>query len=429
MIEIYVDQISERLVYTLDFVFKERDLTYKLNNDFLTFENSTNQKLNYSERHFDNVLQLIPATILFDEAVFIYGIEKSMFGKEECLSFNRITDPLASVFYILSRMEEYTNNREDFHGRFSAKFSIQSTFNWIEKTMCDRWAVAFLEFLSDNLNLKLEFSDYNIKIRPTFDIDNVYAYKWKRGIRKWLSIARDRLFIDKKRLDERRKVLAEELKDPYDTYSYIESISDRGFDVNLFWLLGDYKKYDKNISYTDIRHQQLIVKMNEKTVVGLHPSYNSNSYLYHVQEEKNRLEKIIEDQVENTRQHFLKFKVSDTYSNLNLLGFKHDFSMGYADSIGFRSGTARAHKWFDLTKNHITDLTIHPFAYMDGTLNEYLHLSIDESKNSIWKLYSEVTRFGGDFVFIWHNETIGNYGKWNGWNEVLEYTLNLKNRK
>jgi hypothetical protein len=295
--------------------------------------------------------------------------------------------------------------------------------------MCDRWSVAFLEFLSNHLNYPLDFSEFNIQIRPTFDIDNVFAYKWKRGFRKWLSVARDRLFMDKKRIIERRKVLAEEMKDPYDTYKYIESISDRGFDVNIFWLLGDYAKYDKNISHTDIRHQQLIKKMNEKAVVGIHPSYNSNSYHYHIKEEKDRLEKIIEDQIENTRQHFLKLKISDTYPNLNLLGFKHDYSMGYADSVGFRSGTARPHKWFDINKNQTTNLTIHPFVYMDGTLNEYLHLSIDESKNIIWKLYSEVTRFGGDFVFIWHNETIGNYGKWNGWNDVLEYTLSLKNRK
>ena len=147
MIEIFVDQISERLIYTLDFVFNERNLEYKLNNDFLSFENSTLPKFNYSERYFENIPQMIPATLLFDEAIFVYAIEKSVFESEECLSFNRTVDPLASIFYVLSRMEEYTNNREDAHERFSAKYSIQFEYKWLEKAVCDRWAIAFINFL------------------------------------------------------------------------------------------------------------------------------------------------------------------------------------------------------------------------------------------------------------------------------------------
>ncbi len=429
MVEIFVEQISERLIYTLDFVFIERGLTYKLNNDFLSFQNSSLPRLNYSNKDFNNILQLYPSSVLFDEVIREYEIGKGIFENEECLIFDEILDPLAAIFYILSRMEEYTNNREDEHERFSSKFSIQHTYKWLDKAICDRWSVALINSLTKKLNCNFEPEKIKVAICPTFDIDNTFAFQWKQGARKWLSIARDRINFDKKRIEQRRLILNKKIKDPFDTFDYIKSISVMDFNVNIFWLLGDYAKFDRNITHTDIRHQKLIQSMGELAIVGIHPSYKSNSHEFHVNEEILRLEAILNNKVTCSRQHFLKLKVRITYPILLHLGIKEDFSMGYADQVGFRCGTARPYYWFNLNNNRITDLIIHPFVYMDGTLNEYLKLNIDESKNVIWKLYCEVSRFGGDFSFIWHNETIGDYGKWKGWRDVLEYSLSLKERK
>jgi hypothetical protein len=100
--------------------------------------------------------------------------------------------------------------------------------------------------------------------------------------------------------------------------------------------------------------------------------------------------------------------------------------MGYPDIAGFRAGTARPYQWFDLSKNEITNLTIHPFAFMDITLNEYMKLNTSQAIDKIDSLFKEVKKYGGEFSFIWHNETIGNYGIWKGWSEVFEHSVSLK---
>ena len=60
------------------------------------------------------------------------------------------------------------------------------------------------------------------------------------------------------KLLERRMVIRGSKKDPYDNFDKIYEIHRQGFDVKLFWLLGDYGKYDKNISYKHKRHIRLI---------------------------------------------------------------------------------------------------------------------------------------------------------------------------
>ena len=426
---IYVDQISERMIYTLDFVFKERGLDYSLTNDGHFFEAYTESKINYSDRYFANLLHVKPATVLFDEEILIYELGEGEFEDEQCLSFNKVIDPLASIFYVISRMEEFTSSFEDKHGRFPLERSVLHRYGWIEKAICDRWAVDFLRFLDRNECISFRNRSTDVEIIPTFDIDNVYAYQWKNGLRKWVSRARDIIKRDRSRILERRDVLNGDKKDPYDTFEDILAVRDAGFAVRMFWLLGDYAKFDRNVSHKDPRHQALIKTMSESCIVGIHPSYKSNSYEYYLHEEKERLEEIILKPVEHSRQHFLKLKIAITYPILIEQGIRHDYTMGFAENVGFRAGTARPFKWFDLTKNKPTELTVHPFAYMDGTLNEYMKLSPQAAMETIQKLYKEIQKYGGDFLCVWHNETIGDYGIWKGWRDVLNYTLALKEQK
>ncbi len=425
MLNIFVDHISPRLIYTLQFVLENRGVDYQLCNDYIQFQQMEGMKLNYSERHFDHVLQLKPSTLLFEETIEEYEISTALFFQEECFSFNEVIDPLASIFFTLSRMEEYLTDEKDSLGRFPGKKSLLYKYGWHEKAMCDRWSIDFLYYLKSQCGLhwhsKLELVD----CVPTFDIDNAFAYLHKNQIRTKLATAKDYLYNRKDRLSDRKKVLAGEMKDPYDTYEFIQTLSMTGAKMTIFWLLGDYGTYDKNISHQHPVQRKLIKKMSECAEIGIHTSYGANDSEYQLMSEIQRLTEITETDVRKNRQHFLMLNLPFTYQALIRQKITDDYTMGYADIAGFRAGTARSYPWFDLHRNDTTSLTIHPFSYMDGTLKEYLNLTPNEAKVKIAELFREVCQHGGQFSYIWHNETIGDYAHWKGWKDVFTYTFNL----
>jgi hypothetical protein len=165
--------------------------------------------------------------------------------------------------------------------------------------------------------------------------------------------------------------------------------------------------------------------MSKYCDIGIHPSVKSNSYDFYLHNEIERLEKILGKNISESRQHFLILKFPYTYQTLINQEITDDYTMGYSDLVGFRAGTARPFKWFDLTRNELTNLTIHPFAFMDTSLNQSMKLSPSQAIEKIKALFQEVSNYGGDFSFIWHNETIGDYGIWKGWSEVFEYSISI----
>jgi hypothetical protein len=382
-------------------------------------------KLNYSERQFEHVLQLVPSTLLFEETIETYEVTTGLFYQEECFCFKGVTDPLASIFFTLSRMEEYLTDQKDSLGRFPGKSSLLYQNNWHEKAMCDRWSNDFLLFLKESCALRWNPKLELVESIATFDIDNAFAYLHKNTLRTQLATAKDYLYNRKERILDRTKVLAGEMKDPYDTFEFIQTLAMSGANVLVFWLLGDYGTYDKNISHLQPNQCSLIQKMAEYAEIGIHASYGSNESDYQLGIEIERLNSITLKPVIKNRQHFLVLNFPMTYQSLIQQNITDDYTMGYADIVGFRAGTARVFNWFDLHTNDTTSLLIHPFTYMDGTLHEYLKLSPQEAMEKIKSLYQEICQYGGQFSYIWHNETIGDYAHWKGWKDVFSYTINL----
>lgn len=421
---IYTDFVTERLLYTLKFICDERKVNFKICNDPLRFESEKDcAKLVYADYPFqENYLKVLPAKIIFEDDIHPQNIELNDFGQVNCLAFNDIIDPLASIFFVVTRYEEYMNYAPDEHDRFIANQSVLKKFDLLHKPMADIWSEALLKKIQSYYPT-FTYSQPNAQLTLSFDIDNTFAFKHKNIVQLVGGRVKDFLQGNHAHQEIRRKVLNGDLPDPNDTFDQILGYAHQGIAVKVFWHLGDFKKYDRNIPWTNAVHQRLIQKMAAHITLGIHPSYASYLNEITVKQERGRLEHIIKKPVFHSRQHFLKVRFPNTFQLLHNITIKHDYSVGFADDVGFRLCTARAVPFYNLLTDEVTDLMLHPFVYMDGTLNQYLKLNPEQAKEKVAALIQEVQKHGGNFMCIWHNDTINDQGIWEGWKSVLDFTV------
>ena len=140
--------------------------------------------------------------------------------------------------------------------------------------------------------------------------------------------------------------------------------------------------------------------------------------------ECDNLSRVLNREITTSRQHFLRLRMPLSYQILIDLDITDDYTMGYASLAGFRAGIADTFRFFDLEHDNVTNLNIHPFALMDGTMRDYLELNIDESMEKAKNLIDEVKKVNGTFILLWHNETLSDEKRWTGWKNLYRQILN-----
>jgi hypothetical protein len=258
----------------------------------------------------------------------------------------------------------------------------------------------------------------------TIDIDNAWAYKEKGIVRTLGAIGRDLFKLDFTEFKNRIRVLTGLQKDPYDTYDFQLQLHKRyGINPIYFFLVGDYGINDKNIPVQNRRFRQLIRHIADYSQVGVHPSFGSNKFPEKLKVEISRLRSILHYDITRSRQHFLMLKFPDTYRNLWERDIRDDYSMGFANEVGFRAGICTPFNFYDLDLESEATLRIHPFAVMDATLNLYMKLKPEEAIIQVKELINKVREVKGVFMTLWHNETLSDEKQWQGWREVYEEIL------
>ena len=75
--------------------------------------------------------------------------------------------------------------------------------------------------------------------------------------------------------------------------------------------------------------------------------------------------------------------------------------------------------WYDLEKEEVTDLILHPTIIMDRTLLNYLHFNPEEGKKRIQNLIRSCRKINGHFTLLLHNDAFSESEEWKGWRKTF----------
>ncbi|MGP1514384.1 MAG: polysaccharide deacetylase family protein [Bacteroidales bacterium] len=432
MLLLYTEKQTNRLGYTFKLIFGELlGLEYMVTTDRDYFSNYELPKISYCNDKINDELHIrIGNTILFESTIRYMEVDYFKDGDLDKI-FRNYSDEIggydifAAVFYMISRYEEYLPFITDEHQRFSYRSSFAFKHGFIERPVVNLWVKDLAKHIKEKYP-QITFAIKKFNFINTIDIDQAYIYKGKSLYRTIGGLFRDILNKDYFAIKQRIMVLIGKKRDMWDCFDWLNSQIEKNRLQSIFFVLFEfYNKYDKNISVYNSKFRSLINKINVNAEIGLHPSYYCLENPQSMDTSRRMLSLCVHKPILSSRFHFLRFRLPDSYSYLMDRGITDDYSMGYSDCVGFRAGICSSYNFYDLDRDCETKMRIHPFEIMDVALKNGLQLNKEQAHNKIEKIIDEINAVDGEFISVWHNESLSDTNSWQGWREVylnqLEY--------
>ncbi len=321
-------------------------------------------------------------------------------------------DIIASAFFLVSRYEEIRRrDLRDSHGRFPGRESLPARAGFLMRPVVDEYGCLLRGWLR-NAGVHLPDPEKRIrKIWLTHDVDAPFY------CRTFRHVARET--VKGKGLCKALRMWKQPLaKDPYYTFPWlierdqaVREAAGRSRCESVFFLkAGGRSVFDKpgyNLQSPD--GQTLLSLCDEHRItIGLHSSYDAGIHPQLIADEQKALARITRQPITSNRHHYLSSREPEDTDWLRKAGITDDFTMGYADTVGFRLGTSRPVQWINPLTKRLTPLILHPLTVMDVALSEakYMGLDYDCALSHCRELIRQTARMNGELVLLWHNDTV-----------------------
>ena len=382
--------------------------------------------INYSDENIKGSFMVGPSFLLFETGVRTLDIEVNEW-KGLPVFFRSVAgdfpfDIFAASFFLISRYEEYLAHDTDGDSRFQASSSLAYRHGFLQRPVVDLWTLEFARALLKKFRT-LTFKRNDYTAITTFNIDQPFASQGWSLMSSIGGMLRD-LAKSGGHAAERYKPVVKDEKDTVGVFNYMSGIIEKyRSDSRFFFPVGDHSKNDKNPSWKNEDYRKLISGLASRYDCGLYHSYRASADFSRICRERDRLRIITGREVLLARFHRLRIHLPYSYQYAHQAGTASDFSMGYPEEAGFRSGIARPHLFYNILTDQQTEMKICPFQFMDTHAGSYMSRNPGESRELIMKLINEVRKTGGTFISIWHNTSFMENEVWKEYREIFEFTL------
>jgi hypothetical protein len=325
-------------------------------------------------------------------------------------------DIIASSFFLLTRYEEILKlGCRDRYGRFLAGYSIIFQQGYGLRPLVDEYGVLLRDLLRESgVDVPKEKHELT-KIFLTHDVDNIYKYdRFSHVVRQWI---KNLLHFGPYRRYPLRDFLCTDTDEYYkiheiNNYDRMvkKALINRNIEFeSLFFLItaGSYiNSWYYNFSSKKI--DAFIAYLKKTGVnIGLHLSLGAGAHPKKICYEAKKLRKKIMMDGIKSRHHYLCWQEPEDVVFLERAGISDDFTITYADCAGFRVGTCRPYHFINPRTKELTKIIIHPLEIMDVSLGDekYMNLNYDEAFEKCKYLISQVQKYNGELVMLFHNGT------------------------
>jgi hypothetical protein len=330
-------------------------------------------------------------------------------------------DVIGTVFWCLTRLEELVSSDRDCHGRFPDSAALGVREGWANRPLADE-SLALLASLLVRRWPQLQLAQKSATMMVSFDVDVPFSVTDVPAKIVLRSIASDLIRRQNPALAFQRagawmtRSLGGWRFDPHDSFDFLmDTLEARGIKGSFNFIPSISSMDVDGDHHVRQPHVQALMKRisDRGHALGLHPSYFTMGDPERLKREFDLLLSTadglgIQQSVWGGRQHYLRWRVQDSWSAWQEAGLHYDSSVGFNSRFGFRAGTCHAYAAWDHASRKPMALMERPLIVMDVARipTEFDIETLEDTCQDIRDLSLLCKRHGGEMVLLWHNSSV-----------------------